>query len=258
MEQNKNWIFILVSSIIFAGVFLFVGLAVTSSLKNNQQTSQGITNTISVVGEGKANVAPDTLEIHTSVSELKPTTKEAQDSANKKIAALQQMLKDLKVPAESLQTTNVSVNPEYDWTNNARKLLGYRSQQSVTIKVSGTDFVTIGGQVIDKIASIGEVQVDSTFFTVKDQIKAMESARQKAFDNAKAKAEQLAKVGGVTLGKPVMISDNGVQYTPVPYYRNGMMKAEMAVSDASAGSTAPLSAGESEVQMTVNVVYEIK
>ena len=209
---------------------MFVGVSLISSLKTNQSTNQGITNTISVAGEGKATVAPDTLEIHVSVSELKPSTKEAQDAANKKIAALQQILKDLKVPAESLQTTNVSVNPEYDYTTTARKMLGYRSQQSVTIKVTGTDFVNIGGQVIDKIATIGEVQVDSTFFTVKDQVKAMESARQKAFDDAKAKAEQLAKVGGVTLGKHVMITDNGVQYTPVPYYRNEMMKADTAVA----------------------------
>ena len=164
----------------------------------------------------------------------------------------------MKVPAESLQTTNVSVNPEYDWTNNARKLLGYRSQQSATIKVTGADFVTIGGQVIDKIATIGEVQIDSTYFTVKDQIKAMESARQKAFDNAKAKAEQLAKVGGVTLGKPVMITDNGVQYTPVPYYRNEMMKADAVAGAGATPTAAPLAAGQSEVQMTVNVVYEIK
>ncbi len=84
-------------------------------------------------------------------------------------------------------------------------------------------------------------------------------ARQKAFDDAQTKAQQLAKVGGVTLGRPVMITDNSAQYTPIPYYRNAMMNAKVAVGAADiATSSAPLSAGQSDVTVDINVVFEIK
>jgi uncharacterized protein YggE len=67
------------------------------------------------------------------------------------------------------------------------------------------------------------VNIDDTSFDLKDPNAAMLIARQKAFDDAQTKAQQLAKVGGVTLGKPVMITDNSMQYTPIPYYRNMAM-----------------------------------
>ena len=82
----------------------------------------------------------------------------------------------------------------------------------------------------------------------------MKGAREKAFADAKAKAEQLASIGGVTLGKPVMITDNAVSYQPMPFYN---MKTAGAVADSSV-SNAPLSPGQSDVTMDVNVVFEIK
>lgn len=257
----------LVSAIILAAVFLFVGLSLTGSLKNNQQTSQGITNTISVVGEGKASVAPDTLEINVSVSEVGKTTALAQKAANDKITKIGDILKAKGISADSIQTTNVSVYPEYAQTTtpvapsaNAAtivqsQIVGYRSQQSLNIKITGADFATKGGEVVDAISVIGGVNIDNTYFTLKDQTAAMKGAREKAFADAKAKAQQLASIGGVTLGKPVMISDNAVvSYQPIPYYN---MKTAGAVAD-SAVSNAPLSPGQSDVTMNVNVVFEIK
>lgn len=114
----------LVSAIVLAVVFLFVGLSLTSTLKNNQQTSQGITNTISVVGEGKASVAPDMLVINVSISELASTTELAQKQADDKITKLKVILKAADIADKDIKTTNVNSYPEYDWSNaNGRKLL---------------------------------------------------------------------------------------------------------------------------------------
>lgn len=53
-----------------------------------------------------------------------------------------------------------------------------------------------------------------------------------------------------------MISDNGVSYDQRPMY---YAKAEMAVGAGDASVSSPaLSAGQSEVNLTINVVYEIK
>lgn len=258
MENNKsNWIFLLVSAIVLGAVFLFVGLSLTGALKNNQQTSQWITNTISVMGEGKASVAPDMLVINVSISELAKTTELAQSQANEKVNALKAILKTAEIADKDIKTTNVNAYPEYDRSQvSGRKLLWYRAQQSLTINVTGESFAEKGWNIVTQISKIGGVNVDNTYFDLKDKVAAYAWARAKALTDAKAKAEQLAKASGVTLGKPVMITDNSYSNIPGPiYYAKDqamwMWWSETAVSNA-------LSPGETEVTINVNVMYEIK
>ena len=97
--------------------------------------------------------------------------------------------------------------------------------------------------------------MNNVSFIVDDKTKAMEDARQKAFDNAKAKAEQLAKLGGLTLGKPTMISEQEIQYSydrPMYAMESKAMAAGNAMNDES------LSPGQLEMTATVNIVYELK
>jgi len=256
--KNKlliNGSFLLGASIILAWTLLYVWNEMIQSNKDNQQTSMGITNTISVVWEGKAYVVPDTLIINISVSELAKTTQEAQAQANTKIAKIKEILKNLEIAKENLKTINVNVYPEYDRSNNQRKLLGYRSQQSLSIEVAWENFATKWWDVIDKIAGIGGVNVDNTYFNLKDKNKAMADAREKALNDAKTKAEQLAKFSWMTLGKPVMITNNEINYVPTPMY--AMAENAKWAWDTTM-NTADLSPGQTEVTVTVNVSYEIK
>jgi hypothetical protein len=69
--------------------------------------------------------------------------------------------------------------------------------------------------------------------------------------DAEAKAQQLANLAGVTLGKPTYISEGG-GYT-VPYY-----DAYRGTAEAGSAPTTPISAGEMEIRLSVQVVYSIK
>lgn len=256
MDQRiTNWIFLLLAAWILWWTSLYVGNQFIQSSKDNQQTSQGITNTISVVGEGKSKVKPDTLTINASISELGKTTKEAQTKANEKVTQIQDILEKLGVKKENIKTANLNVYPEYDRSDNKQKLTGYRSQQTITIELQWETYVDQGNSIIDQISAVGNVNIDNTTFDIKDKIKWLAEARQKAFDDAKAKAEQLAKMWGVTLGKPVMITDNGVSYNPWPIYYARDMVAKWAEEIAPA--TPSLSPWQTEVNLTINVVYEI-
>ena len=256
-KQTINWLFLLGAALILAMTMFFVGNAMIQSNKNNQQTSQGITNTISVMGEWKASVAPDMLVINVSVSELAATTELAQTQANEKINKVKEILKANDIADKDIKTTNVNAYPEYDRSNaSGRKLLGYRAQQSLSINVSGESFWEKWGNIVTQISKVGGVNVDNTYFDLKDKIAAYAWAREKALIDAKSKAEQLAKASGVTLGKPVMITDNSYSYNPQPMYyakdqAMGMWWAETAVSNA-------LSPGQTEVTINVNVMYQIK
>lgn len=256
-KQTINWLFLLGAALLLALTMFFVGNAMVQSNKNNQQSSMGITNTISVMGEGKASVSPDMLVINVSISELAATTELAQTQANEKVDKLKEILKTAEIADKDIKTTNINAYPEYDRSDaNGRKLLWYRAQQSLSIHVSWEKFWEKWGNIVTQISKIGGVNVDNTYFDLKDKNIAYAGAREKAIIDTKAKAEQLAKASGVTLGKPVMITDNSYSNIPGPIYyakdqAMGMWWAESAVSNA-------LSPGETEVTINVNVMYQIK
>ncbi len=69
--------------------------------------------------------------------------------------------------------------------------------------------------------------------------------------DAETKAEQLARLAGVSLGKPTYISES--IYMPSPYPR-------MAVTEMAAPAAMPetlISPGETEITLTVQVAYAI-
>ena len=70
--------------------------------------------------------------------------------------------------------------------------------------------------------------------------------------DAKAKAQQLATLAGVTLGTPTYIIENPTS-TPVTY--------NLAVPQAASGigaSTTPINPGQTQITLTVQVAYTIQ
>jgi len=173
------------------------------------QSPYGMANTITVNGEGKASVKPDMLIINVSISELADTTENAQAQSNEKANKLKEVLSGFNIPEKDIKTTNVNTYPEYDRSDaSGRKLLGYRSQHSLSITISGENFGEIGGKIITAVSEIGGVNVDGSYFDLKDKNSALTEGRGKALEDARSKAEQLAKASGSRLGKVVTITDN--------------------------------------------------
>lgn len=253
-KQTSNGLFILGAALILA-----IGLSVLGYLlfkSNMAQSPYGMANSITVNGEGKASVTPDMLVINLSVSELADTTEKAQAQSNEKVTKVMDVLSGYSIPKANIQTTNVNVYPEYDRSDaSGRKLLGYRAQNSMTIQITGENFGDIGSKVVTDISTIGGVNVDNTYFDLKDKNAALAAGREKALQDATAKAEQLAKASGRKLGKVLNITDN-TYYNPTPiYYAKAEGMGGVAMDTAASSSFSP---GQTEVTVSVNVVYRIR
>jgi len=107
------------------------------------------------------------------------------------------------------------------------------------------------GPIIDAVAAAGGdyTRINNISFSVDDPTPYYQEARQKAMADAKAKAEQLADLAGIGLGKPTYISE-GTIYPPVVYRDAGMESVAPA-------PTTPISPGEIELTLTVQVAYAI-
>jgi len=155
------------------------------------------------------------------------------------------------IARKDIKTQYYSIAPVRRWEKEKEILIGYRVTNMVTTKIRKVDDT---GVIIDAIAKVGGdyIRINNISFTVDDPSTYYKEAREKAVADAKANAKQLADLAGVGLGKPIYISEVG--YIPVPreYYVGA---AERAPAPA---PTTPISPGETEIRLTVQVVYSIE
>jgi len=110
------------------------------------------------------------------------------------------------------------------------------------------------GAIIEATARAGGdyIRINSISFTVDDPSPYHKEAREKAMADAEAKAKQLADYGDVKLGQPTYINESG---GIIPIIREYAARAPVP---APAASAPPISPGETEIQLSVQVVYSIR
>lgn len=203
---------------------------------------------ITVSGVGEANAAPDTVEVDVGVSVLANTVEDAIRTAAEKSNALSSTLTAGGIAAEDMTTTEYSIRPEYDYSDSKQRLVGYRVSNTVRAKLR--DITSTGG-LLDSIASAGgdETRVHGLSFGVADETSLLGRAREAAWNDARAKAEQLATLSGHTLGKATTINET-IQGPVLPMPR--MMAADAGMSER---APTPIQPGTSSVTVTLQVEF---
>lgn len=222
-----------------------------SQTERAEERSGAAVKSISVSGEGRIVVVPDHVRISAGVSELADTTGKAQDQANQRLAKILEVLKKNEISERNIQTSQLSIRPEYDWSDGVRRLIGQRVEQTLDISIPDIDVRPERvARILDQLGAINQVEMHSVNFEVKNRKELLSRARILAFQEAKEKAEALAGLAGLALDKPLQVSEVAGNPPPAPYFQ-GTPRMDMA-----AGPAAPvLPAGEMDVTITVNVVF---
>ena len=205
--------------------------------------------TITVNGTGEAFAAPDMAIVSIGVTSEAPTAGEALAKNNADMAATVAKLKELGVADRDLQTSGLSLNPQYDYENNRRspRVIGFAASNTLTVRLRD---LSKAGAVIDEAVRAGANALGGVSFGFDDPAPLKADARKNAVRDARATAELLAKESGVTLGRILTINDG---YVAAPSPRPAMMRMEAAQASA-----VPMEAGESGVNASVTMVFEIK
>jgi uncharacterized protein YggE len=232
---------LLVVVLVFQLLALLPGVAAPGTI----QEPTGIT----VMAEGKASAEPDLAMINIGVENREAEAQEAARENSNRMTAVMAALKEMGIPKEDVQTVNYSIQAEIDWENEERRVIGYVVNNSVLVKLRDMDTV---GDVIDAVTEAGANNVYGIQFTFDDPSALRERARADAMAGALKKAEALAQLAGVGLGRPRYVSESFME-TP-PYYE------QMYASQAGmgGGDGAPVSPGQREVFVQVQVTYDIR
>jgi uncharacterized protein YggE len=206
-----------------------------------------------VNGQGKVTAAPDIAVLNLGIQAQADSVAQAQADAAQAMDKVVQALKDEGVEDKDIQTQNFNIQKLTRWDNDKQVevLLGYQVTNTVTAKVRQ---VESAGSVIDAVVAAGGdlTIVNNIGFTIDDPTPYQEEARQKAVEDAQAKAQQLADAAGITLGNPTYITENS--YVPTPIYRSAMDSAGGAVP----APETSISPGEMDITANVQIAYAIQ
>ena len=210
--------------------------------------STGTTRTITVTGVGHVAVVPDQLGFQLSVSVLRDDLDQAMNDGNSTMQAVVDSLKAAGVADKDVQTTDVSLYPEYGREKGQpRTLRGYRVNQTVSVTVE--DLSKASDIVSTALAAGGAgVSLDGLQLQVGDPDSKLAPARTDALDQAQAKAKEYAEHAGGQLGDIVRISE--VSDQPVD-----QDLGYSAADGAPHAAPIPLQPGQQDLTANVVVVY---
>lgn len=217
-------------------------------------TSQQSTG-IWVSGEGKVMAAPDVAILSLGIEAQAKTVAEAQNQATGAMTKVMQALTSSDIKDKDIQTQRFSIYPVTRWLDkeNRQEITGYRVTNTVTAKIRD---LAKAGAVIDAVAAAGGdfTRIQDISFTIENPDNYYKEARSKAVTDAATKAKQLADVAGIKLGKITYISE-GTAYVP----QTIRVKALDSYNEAGSASVpTPVSPGEMEIRLSLQMVYEIQ
>lgn len=204
-----------------------------------------------VAGTGKAMATPDIALLTFGIEAEAKSVAEAQQEAAMAMDRVMKALKAEGISEKDVQTQRFSISPVRRWIENERieEIIGYRVTNMVVAKVRKIDKA---GFIIDAVAEVGGdlTRIRDIGFTVDDPTPYYHQARENAVKDAMSKAEQIAELAKIKLGKLLYISEGTVYTPPI----RDFYKAE---AGAAAPPTTSISPGELEIQLNVQMVYEI-
>ena len=202
-------------------------------------------------GYGQVYVTPDVAYVNIGVQNQGDTVTGVLDENTTQAQGIRSALAALGVADQDIQTSGFNIYPNNTYDTNG-KLTGTYYVASNTVYVTVRDLSKLG-KILDATVKGGANTINSVTFSVLDESKALEQARQLAVEDAQGQAQQLVDLTGAKLG-PVQYISVSTSQVPVPIFEG---KGGGGIA-APASSSVPVSSGQMTISVNVSITYEIK
>jgi len=246
-EFLKSPIALILSFFVFLFIYSTLGPRLPISIITQQKGEP-----LLVTEEGSSTAIPDIAKVSVGIEENGANLRTVQDNLNKKSKSLVAELKKLGIDDKNIKTTSYNVYPEYNYDSQPPKISGYRVSTNYEVTIDNFDKVN---EVLVKSTEVGANSIGNVSFELKDETKqkALEEAREIAVEKAKTKAKSLAKAANISLGRILNISESSNNsITPQPMYAKSEVSLDQAISRPE------ITPGETEINVSVSIYWEIK
>ncbi len=215
-----------------------------------QDAAQAIAGTrLDVVATGETRRAPDIVNINAGVVTQAQSATDAIRQNAERMAAVRRALEQAGIAARDIQTSNVSLHPEYRYQENQPpQLVGYRASNQVNVRFRD---IAASGRILDALVAQGANQINGPMLGIDAPEAALDEARTAAIADARARADLYARALGMRVVRVLSVSEaNAVPAPPVPVLR-------MQAADAR-GEATSIEPGEQVLSVSLTVSFELQ
>ena len=228
-----------------------VSLASPATAQPSPAVAQAIAGTrLDITATGEATRVPDIATISAGVITRAATARAALEQNAARMERVRAALKRAGIADRDIQTSNISLNPEYTYgQNQPPKLNGYSASNTVTVRFRD---IENAGKILDALVKEGANQISGPNLTIDRPEAALDEARAKAVAEGRARADLYARSLGMRVVKIVSVSESGGSYPvppPMPMY---------ARAEAAQAADSKIDAGEQKLQVTVSMTFELQ
>lgn len=208
-----------------------------------------VIRSITASGEGKALAAPDTAEMTFGATASGSDPKAVLAEANSISSAIVDAVKSAGVADEDIQTSGVSLYPQYDYSSGgkAATITGYEAQVSIMAKVR--DIATLG-EVITAASEAGATNIYGPSWSLSEDAAQANLAIENAITDARQRAEAMATAAGVSIGEVITVTESSVS-SPIIY-------SDRAYAAEAGADSMAIEPGNLEVMASVTVTFVIE
>lgn len=205
--------------------------------------------TITVIGEGRVSVAPDSASFTVGVQATAKTVATATAEVSARMKSVLDAVAAAGVAAKDVRTVRYDVSIDRPWKDGKpQPIAGYTVTTAADVKVRDLSRL---GRILEAVTTAGSNQVQSLRMERLDPKPQQLEALALAYVSARDKARALAIAAGADLGDMVSVVESGVSSRPVPMQARAMAMA----ADA---APVPVAEGELEYGARVEAVFGMR
>ncbi len=210
-------------------------------------------NTVYVGADGKFEAPPDTAVVQFNISAQEDSSKAASERAANAAEQIRHTLRSNGIDPKSAEIGFYSLEPVYDYRTPKRKLIGYRVNTAVNVKLK--DFAKVG-PIVQQLSDLDVTQNQTLSYTLENIDAAKTKAVEDALLRARRSAAAVAQAGGRTLGELSSASVDTVEQVPIIMARGPRPMAMRA--EAAPAPTEEFSAQKITITAHVNALFLLK
>jgi hypothetical protein len=238
-------------TIALTALFTTAALAQEASLRRAPEPRDKVP-LITVTGDSEVSATPDRAKVRLGATAQMPEAAAAQSNVNSAVQKTLEAIEKIGIPKNAIRTTGLTLvsvyAPQRSVSAEAPRVVAYRAGNTIEVTV---DDLKLLGPVIDAGVGSGANRLDGVSFALKNDLPERTQALAAAVEEARTKAEAIARALGAKLGKVVEVNESGVHV--LAREQNFAGVRTMA---AEAVST-PVEPGEVRVRASVTAVYEL-